>query len=493
MAANLEGPRRLSREPSELEKQGITQTETPTEEDATDPVEAKRVLRKVDWRIIPLLQFLYMLTFLDRVNIGNARLWNMERDLNMSGYDYNIAVLIFYIPYIILELPSNYFFNRIEPRKFMGVIIMGWGLTVTFAGFSQSYPGLLVSRVFIGIFEAGMFPGCIYLISGWYRRHELLTRMAFFFVANDIAGTISGLLGAGLGSLDGVHGYSGWRWIFFVEGAMTCIAAVLAWFFVPPFPEESTFLTPAEKKWLLRRLKTDNGGMSHEKMTINKVTEALKDWKVLTSGVLYLAVCTTAYSISVFQPTILRTFGWDDLKSNLLSAPPRVASGIVSVILGIWSDKIQRRGIFCLGGFAFSIMGLFLIAFLDGALRYIGIYFAAIGIYIVQPLSIAWCANQVTSSNKRGTITAFAGTLGQFGGIISALVFPSKDEPQYLPGIMTCIAFQVVGIIAAINLWACCAWENKHRDAGKRDYLRELSQEEQHKLGEKHPDFRYTL
>lgn len=93
MAANLEGPRRLSREPSELEKQGITQTETPTEEDATDPVEAKRVLRKVDWRIIPLLQFLYMLTFLDRVNIGNARLWNMERDLNMSGYDYNIAVL----------------------------------------------------------------------------------------------------------------------------------------------------------------------------------------------------------------------------------------------------------------------------------------------------------------------------------------------------------------------------------------------------------------
>ncbi|KAI1097691.1 major facilitator superfamily domain-containing protein [Jackrogersella minutella] len=478
----------------------MTHPETPTEdEDVTNPIEAKKVLRKIDWRIIPLLQFLYMLTFLDRVNIGNARLWNLERDLNMSGYDYNIVVLIFYIPYIILELPSNYFFNRIEPRKFMGAIIMGWGsnlsyqVTITFAGFSKSYACLLVSRIFIGIFEAGMFPGCIYLISGWYRRHELLTRMAFFFVANDIAGTISGLLGAGLGALDGVNGYSGWRWIFFIEGAITSIAAILAWFYVPPFPSESTFLTPAEKKWLLKRLRTDNKGMSHERMTVGKIVDALKDWKVLTSGALYLAVCTTAYSISVFQPTILLTFGWSDLKSNLLSAPPRVASGIISVLVSIWSDQIQRRGVFCLGGFSLSILGLFLVAFLKGSLRYMGIYFAAIGIYIAQPLCIAWCANQVTSSNKRGTITAFAGTIGQFGGIISALVFPSKDGPQYLPGIMTCIAFQIVGVIAAINLWAFCSYENRQREAGKRDHLRELPQEQQDQLGENHPDFRYTL
>lgn len=115
----------------------------------TDPVEAKRIMRKVDWRIIPLLQFLYMLTFLDRVNIGNARLWNLEKDLQMSGYEFNIIVLsefevsrldnfqrrkiqtkppiVFYVPYIILELPANYVFNRVEPRKFIGVIIFGWG------------------------------------------------------------------------------------------------------------------------------------------------------------------------------------------------------------------------------------------------------------------------------------------------------------------------------------------------------------------------------
>lgn len=193
-----------------------------------------------------------------------------------------------------------------------------------------------------------------------------------------------------MGSLNGTRGISRWQWIFYIEGTVTCLAALLAWIYVPPFPEDSNFLTESEKQWVIRRLQADNRGMSHERMTMNGVLKSLRDWKVLISGVLYLAVCTTAYAISVFQPTILRTFGWGELKSNLLSAPPRVASGIVSVALGIWSDWIQRRGIFCAFGFSLSITGLLLVMLLVGATRYIGIYFAAIGIYIVQPLSITW-------------------------------------------------------------------------------------------------------
>lgn len=265
-------------------------------------------------------------------------------------------------------------------------------MTVTFAGFCTNFAGLLTARIFIGIFEAGMFPGCLFLISSWYRRHELLTRMAWFMVANDIAGSISGLLGAGLGSLDGTGGYSGWCWIFWIEGAVTCAAAVLAFFYVPDFPHESTLLEPDEKEWLLRRLDAENrNGSANEKMTLKGVLHSLKDWKVLSGGSLYLAVCVTAYSISVFTPTILRTFGWDALKSNLLSTPIRVASAIVSVSVGILSDKTKMRGVYCLIGFGISIMGLILVMTLtNGNLRYMGLYFAACGIYICQPLVIAW-------------------------------------------------------------------------------------------------------
>ncbi|KAH6692276.1 MFS transporter [Plectosphaerella plurivora] len=463
--------------------------------DYDDPVEARRVVRKVDWRLIPLLTFLYTLTFLDRVNIGNARLWNLEKDLRMSGYDYNLAVLVFYIPYILLEIPSNMLLNRIKPRYYISGLITGWGLTVTLAGFCHNFAGLVVARIFIGIFEAGMFPGCLFLISSWYRRHELLSRMAWFMVANDIAGSISGLLGAGLGSLNGTGGYSGWSWIFWIEGLMTVLAAVLAFFFIPDFPHDSTFLDPSEKAWLLRRLDADSkAGGRNERMTLRGVLRALRDWKVMAAGSLYLAVCVTAYSISVFTPTILRAFGWNSLKSNLLSTPIRIASAIISVAVGILSDKTHMRGVYCLFGFTMSIAGLLVTMLLkSGNLRYMGLYFAAMGIYVCQPLVIAWCVNQVVGNIKRGTLTAFAISCGQLGGIISAVVFPEKDSPQYIPGISTCIAFQVVGIITAIVMMVACRWENRQRDLGKRDDRRDLPEEEVRMLGERHPDFRYTL
>jgi sugar phosphate permease len=217
--------------------------------------------------------------------------------------------------------------------------------------------------------------------------------MAFFMCSNDIAGVISGLLGAGLGALGGTGGYDGWSWIFFVEGGMTCVAAILAFFIIPPFPHESEFLEPEEKEWLLRRLDRDTLQYEtvHEPMTFKGVLHSLKDWKVLIGGVLYLSVCVTAYSISVFTPTILATFGWSSMKSNLLSAPIRIASGIISVLLGFFSDKIKRRGIFCLGGYILSIVGLLLVVImLDGNVRYAGLYLAAVGIYICQPVVIAW-------------------------------------------------------------------------------------------------------
>lgn len=304
----------------------------------------------------------------------------------------SIAVLVFFIPVIIFEIPSNMMLSRVKPRYWVSGLTLGFGMSVTFAGFCTNFAGLVVSRMFVGAFEAGMLPACLYLLSSWYRRHELLTRVALLMVANDIAGTFSGLLGAGLGSLNGTAGYSGWSWIFFIEGGFTCFAAILAFLFLPPFPEDSKFLTENEKEWLLRRLRQDtSGGPLDTKMGFKSSIKAVADWKVLISGMLYLSVCVTAYSISVFQPTILATFGWNGIKANLLTAPVRVAAGIFSVAVGIWSDKCKRRGTFCIMGFSVSIVGNFLVMLVSKyQVRYLGLYLSAIGIYICQPLVLAW-------------------------------------------------------------------------------------------------------
>lgn len=282
--------------------------------------------------------------------------------------------------------------TRVRPRWWIGGLVLGWGLCVTFVGFSKSFGGFVVVRVLLGFFEAGMFPACMYLINTWYSRYELATRLAWFMVANDIAGIASGLLGAGLGSLDGTGGYSGWSWIFFVEGAMTVTAAVASFFLILDFPEQSDFLPPAEKAWLLRKLAADSNTAEPEtKMTFKGVMHALSDWKVLIAGVLYLACCNTGYSVAVFQPTILSTFGWDSIKANLLSAPMRVLAGIGLVSVGIITDKLQIRGPFMIAGFILSIIGDFCVAFLyKSGLRYMGLWFAGIGVMAIQPTIIGW-------------------------------------------------------------------------------------------------------
>lgn len=359
---------------------------------AEDPEERKRILRKIDFRLVPILFVLYCLTFLDRVNIGNARLWNLERDLGMVGTDYNIAIMVFYIPVILFEIPSNMMLSRIQPRYWISGLVLGFGLSVTMAGFCSNFAGLIATRILVGAFEAGMLPGCLYLLSSWYRRHELLTRMSIFMVSTDLAGSISGLLGAGLGSMDGTAGYSGWSWIFFIEGGFTCFAAIVSFFVLPPFPEDSTFLQPEEKEWVLRRLRADtSGGPLDKKMGFKDSMKALLDWKVWIAASLYLAVCVTGYAIAVFQPTILATFGWNGVKGNLLTAPVRVAAAIFSVAAGILSDKLKRRGIICVTGFSISISGSLLVMLVEKyQVRYLGLYLAAIGIYICQPLVLAW-------------------------------------------------------------------------------------------------------
>lgn len=265
-----------------------------------------------------------------------------------------------------------------------------------------------------------MFPGFLLLIGSWYTRRQVGARLAWFLVANDIAGSVSGLLGAGLGSLDGTNGYSGWSWIFFIEGAMTCFAAIIAFFFLLPFPKESTFLTPEEKEFWLRKLAIENAHYEEDKMKLNGVWKALLDWKLIATAFvsytfqmyhtllvcvctyevtnfsdcafqMYLAVCTSAYSITVFQPSILSTFGWSSMKANLLTSPVRIASGIVSVSVATLSNRLNRRGIFVAIGFCVAILGLlFTMLHHDYRVRYMGLYFGAIGIYIAQPLVIAW-------------------------------------------------------------------------------------------------------
>jgi len=161
-----------------------------------------------------MLLVLYLISFIDRANIGNAKIEGLLPDLNMTGTQYNIALAIFFIPYTLAEVPSNAILNLFDrPSIFMGAIITAWGIVMTCHGFVRNFAELCGVRVLLGLFEAGFFPGAILLISKWYLPGESQTRIAIFFTASAIAGAFSGLLAFGIANMDGVGGYEGWRWV----------------------------------------------------------------------------------------------------------------------------------------------------------------------------------------------------------------------------------------------------------------------------------------
>lgn len=192
-------------------------------------LDEKKILRKMDWHLIPMLALLYLLSFLDRGNIGNAKIEGLVETLGMSNAQYNWCLTVFFftcvltvplnhlsrvltqIRYAAFEVPSNLLLKRLRPSIWLPSIMVAWGIVMTLMGIVQDYHGLLIARIFLGVTEAGLFPGVAYYITMWYCRHEAQFRQALFFSAASVAGAFSGLLAFGIAHMDGVGDLEGWR------------------------------------------------------------------------------------------------------------------------------------------------------------------------------------------------------------------------------------------------------------------------------------------
>ncbi|KAK5700336.1 hypothetical protein LTR17_023011 [Elasticomyces elasticus] len=179
----------------------------------------KKLIRKVDYRLIPPLAFLYAIALVDWNNLPNARLAGLDEELDISkGNRYTLLVMMFFIPYVLFELPANLAMRKVGPAKWLAAIGFLWGVVMIGMGFVHSWGALLGCRVLFGIFEAGLFPGSIYLMSCWYTRYEVQKRFSAFFCVGLFCSEASSLIGYGIQQMQGLAGFMGWRWIFIIEG-----------------------------------------------------------------------------------------------------------------------------------------------------------------------------------------------------------------------------------------------------------------------------------
>lgn len=264
------------------------------------------MLWKLDLRLIPWLCLLYLISFLDRTNIGNARLDHLESSLHISGGQYNAALSIFFVSYSLAEPLTNVLLKRLRPSIFIPSIMILWGLCMTMMGLVHNFQGLMTARFFLGLAEAGLFPGITYYLSCWYRRCEFGLRAAIFFSAAAVSGSFGGLLAAAIGKMDGVGGKKGWSWIFIIEGIATVIISIASFWMVYDFPDEATFLSDIDRQRVIRRLKADQqSSAEHEDFRMAYLWASVRDWKTWLGAIIYMGADGPLYAFSLFLPSII--------------------------------------------------------------------------------------------------------------------------------------------------------------------------------------------
>ena len=353
----------------------------------------------------------------------------MATDLKLEGIKFNMALSIFYIVYLLVEVPSNIILKRVGPRFYLPLLVCGFGLISMCTAFVQSYEGLLGARAMLGVFEGGAMPGMAFFLSCFYKRKELLFRIGIYVSAASIAGAFGGLLATGLSRIPewGVEGarIGTWRNIFFFEGIITIISGLVAPIWMPTAPETAYFLTERERRIASERLVREQKASPNENVTFHHFKQAIFCIHNYTCAFGFFLINITVQGLSVFMPTILSDLGWTNTQAQLYSVPPYVCACIIAIAIAYISDKTNRRGIYLAIFAVLAVIGFAVLRWESSAnVRYMAVFFVTIGAFPGGPAYLSWAMNSKSllsrSTKDLGALT----TTPRLGGTGR----PSRDE-----------------------------------------------------------------
>ncbi|KAI0686889.1 MFS general substrate transporter [Cytidiella melzeri] len=493
-----------SREDIYLEKESASSVEI-------DPNVMRSAQWKVDIVVVPLVAMYYLLSFIDRSNIGNARIAGLQTSLEMTNHDFSTALTITYVPYILMELPMNLLMKRIGANYTLPLMVTLWGVVTACQGAVKSYNGLLACRFFLGALEGGLFPGIVLYMSSFYKRHELQVRFAMMFSATSLAGAFSGLLAAGIENMDGIRGLPGWAWIFILEGLFTTLFGLVTFLVGIPsspanFPNNRFLkLTPLEQAAYCEALTqdwsgdADADGQEHEVFSWKEVssvfTDAAQVWLVCVplffNGV-------TLFGLANFTPTIVGALKFNETQTQLLTVPPYVCSFVISILCSYLCDKYKQRGIMVVGASLVASVGYAIfLGSTNKHVAYFSLFLQITGVYSAAPCLSVWNANNVQPHYRRATSIALAFGVTSSGGILSTWIFVDPPRFHIATSINLASALTMVAVSAITIFYLSHVNKRKREEVARLE--REMpngewdSRRERRGLGDRHPRFEYTL
>ncbi|QRW21254.1 major facilitator superfamily transporter [Rhizoctonia solani] len=443
--------------PIEKEQTRSTENQSPKSISSESPLkststawsndEESQLVRKLDWRILPVVTVLYLANF------------RLEKDIGLVGYQYNIGLSLFYITYALSEVPSNLLLKRVGADIWIPILVIGFGL-------------VCFSTAFIKNFAS----------------------------ASTLSGAFGGLLASGLLKIPRLKGLpsGAWRNIFLVEGAITIALGLAGFYFLPGSIEKNKFLDEREKMIAVRRLMEDedNGNTAgSQAVQGDSWWRAFKDLNTLICGqVCFLFDNIVVQGISLFMPTLMKNMGYSTIQSQLRTVPPYVVASVFAITVAYGSFRSGRRGIWLLFFAPLVISGLaILLGTANPRANYAAMFLIAMGAFPQGPMLLSWATNNSAPNTVRAVSSALVVAIGTIGPIITSWIYLPGDSPRYriansvqLGGQVT--FFALVAILMVHNMR-----ENRRRARGERDYRLDASEQDIARLGSLHPNFRLIV
>ncbi|KAL2859905.1 MFS general substrate transporter [Aspergillus lucknowensis] len=440
------------------------------------PDERRKLIWRIDCRLLLMLGFLHTVALIDRGNIGTAAVAGMIDELNLVGTQYSTIAVAFFPPYICCQVFGPLLVRKIGPVYYLSGVTFTWGAVMLSAGFVKHWTQLLGIRIIIGALEAGFFPASVYLISTWYTRFEMQKRFAVFFLLGCVASATTGILSYGITFMHGLGGLTAWRWIFVIQGLITCALGVISYFVLIDFPDKMkssrrgrAFLTDDEFTFITERINRDRADVTVDRFSLRKYLAAGLDLHIWGFGLIYFCTTTTAYALAYFLSLIFQeSMGFSVAASLCLFAPPYVAAGIVMFVTSWIGDRYRVRGLIVVFNAMLTLIGLPLMGFgkTTGA-KLVGTFFTTMGANSGIPATMAYQANNVRGQWKRAICSAIFVGLGASGGMTGSLVYREEDSPRYTPGISTCIGLTVLIVVLVGLLSLRMHRRNRMADRGE--------------------------
>ena len=416
---------------------------------------------------------------------------SFEKDLGLVGDQFNVAVSILNVGYVLMQLPSNMLLTRVRPSIYIPACAMLWSCVSASTAAATNYGQLIAIRFLLGIVEAPFFPGAYYILSAWYTRKELALRIAALYSALILATAFSGLIAAGVfAGLDDVKNLAGWQWLYIIEGSASFLAAGISMFILPDFPGSSSgsgkwLFNEEEKRFSIERIARDRpSGSSEDEGIKHGLKLAVMDYR---TWVFSLMLCSnhSAYSFNNFFPSMLKGFNLGSKTVTLvLTAPPYLVATVIALGIALSSDRMKERGLHIATPIVFAVIGFIItVSTLDKAGRYFASFLYVGGLFGSNSIIYAWASSSLNQTPaKRACATAIVNIMSQIGNIYAPYFFRPQDAPRYVNGLWATAGLQFL-IITLVGICSIVFYtQNKKADRGTL----------KKPIGG-HPDFRYTL